>query len=474
MLETKFKVIEIPAIKDAADKDNLENKKRKRVCAYCRVSTKDEGQLSSYGLQLKHYTEFITANKSWKFVGIYSDYGKSGTSTNKRVQFMQMIEDCKSGKVNFVIIKSVSRFSRNTVDCLKYVRMLKNLTPPVGIYFEKEKLNTLDDRNEVLLTLYSSMAQEEARSISENLTWGIKKRFEEGKAICPTRFLVGYDADEFGDLVINENEAKIIRRIYQLYMGGKGSETIARELKAEGVISARGGSNWGRNSIMNILKNERYCGAVVMQKSYTVDFLTHKRKVNEGELSKYYIENHHPGIIPRDEWNEVQDEIKKRHEMAVRKDRMFRQGYSNASVLSNRIFCGCCGQPLIRKPVTLRGGGVIEKISTYRCRATEAKACKKSGYKPCSARSMQERKIKDAFMEMLIQLNKNRKELECVEGNESLIKILGLIEHDADFKDEYFRELVEKGIVYNDGRIEYFFVNGFKCVSYINLDRKAS
>jgi len=212
-----------------------------------------------------------------------------------------MIDDCKRGKIDRIITKSISRFARNTLDCLGYIRELKMLNPPVGIYFEKEKLDTLDPKNELLLTILSSLAQEESRSTSENIKWSIQKRFQAGKARCPTQFLIGYDKDEYGNMVIDEEEAKIVRRIFREYMAGKGAKLIANELKEEGVPSGRGGSNWGKTSILHMLKNEKYCGDVLMQKNITVDFLTHKQIENKGQMPQYYIENHHPAIIPKEE-----------------------------------------------------------------------------------------------------------------------------------------------------------------------------
>jgi len=444
---------------------------KKRVCAYCRVSTEDDCQISSFDLQVEHYMNFINANKYWEFAGVYSDYGKSGTSTKKRNEFTQMIDDCKRGKIDRIITKSISRFARNTLDCLGYIRELKMLNPPVGIYFEKEKLDTLDPKNELLLTILSSLAQEESRSTSENIKWSIQKRFQAGKARCPTQFLIGYDKDEDGNMVIDEEEAKIVRRIFREYMAGKGAKLIANELKEEGVPSGRGGSNWGKTSILHMLKNEKYCGDVLMQKNITVDFLTHKQIENKGQLPQYYIENHHPAIIPKDEWLAVQNEIKRRYEIAI-KDPSSRQGYSNASAMSNRLFCGECGQPLIRHTATVVGDGNKEKITVFRCRATSAKARKKAGCQPCYARRMQERKLEAAYMKMLIQLKASDFVSDQEESDEALMKLLNEIEEGDDFKDAFFTELVEKAIVYDDGKIEYTLKNGLSLKANIQFERK--
>ncbi len=472
MEENQMKVVSIPVHRQRIANRLTPNAAKKRVCAYYRVSTDEDGQVSSYELQVEHYEQFIKSNRNWEFAGVYADHGRSGTSTEKRTDFMRMIEACRRGEIDRIVTKSISRFARNTLDCLNYVRELKALVPPVGIYFEKEKIDTLDSKNEVLLTILSSLAQEEARSTSENLKWSIQKRFQAGLARCPTNFLLGYDKDEHGNLVINEEEAKTVRRVFQEYMQGKGSRLIAAELKSEGVITGRGTVNWGKNSVIHMLKNEKYCGDVLMQKNYTVDYLTHKQKENKGQLPQYYIENHHPAIIPRDEWNAVQAEIKRRHEIATTEDRLIRQGYSSVSVMSNHFFCGHCGQPVIRASTTLKSGGKNEKISVWRCRATSSKSRKKSGCEPCYAKRQQEPKLKEAFMEMLRELKKNRKAIDSIDEHQDLTRILESLDDHSEFKDEYFRELVDRGDFYDEGKVEYTFKSGFTCTSYLKLDRR--
>ena len=444
------------------------NIEKKRVCAYCRVSTEEEVQESSYDLQIEYYSKMIKSNSKWIFAGVYTDHGKSGTSTEKRLGFNQMIEACKRGDIDLIITKSISRFARNTLDCLRCIRELKSLMPPVGVYFEKEKIHTRDAKNELLLSILSSLAQEEARSVSENLKWSIQKRFQEGKARIPINFLLGYDKNENGKLVINEEEAKIVRRVYKSYMEGKGARVIARELKEEGVITGRGTTNWGKSSIMHMLKNERYCGDVLMQKTYTVDFLSHKQKENKGQRPMYFIENHHKPIIEKNEWNAVQEEIKKRHNIATTKDRKIRQGYSNVSVMSNKFFCGHCGQPVTRYTASIKNNGFVERIGVWRCRATSSKSRKQSGCKQCHAKRQQERKIKKSFMEMLLVIKKE--EPNEMFSDEMLMKILDEIDEDSQFDEKYFRELVDHGLIYDEGRIEYTFKSGMAATSYLKND----
>jgi len=446
------------------------NLEKKRVCAYCRVSTDEEGQDSSYDLQVEYYTRLIKSDQRWSYAGVYADHGKSGTSTKKRLDFNLMIEECRKGNIDLIITKSISRFARNTLDCLEHIRELKSMSPPVGVYFEKEKIHTLDAKNELLLTILSSLAQEEARSTSENLKWSIQKRFQAGKARIPTNFLLGYEKDEDGNLIINEEEAKIVRRVYKSYMEGKGARTIAGELKSEGVISGRGTTNWGKSSIMHLLKNERYCGDVLMQKSYTVDFITHQQKENKGQMPRYFIENHHDAIIPKDEWEAVQEEIKRRHEIATTKDRKIRQGYSNVSVMSNKFFCGHCGQPVTRHTATLKSGGKEEKIGVWRCRATSAKSRKKSGCDPCYAKRQQEPKLQEGFMEMLKTLKSTQN--EEMHSDEELMMILDDLGEEQPYKEDYFRDLIETGVIYDEGKVDYTFKSGLTATSYIKHDSR--
>ncbi|GIW57293.1 MAG: hypothetical protein KatS3mg083_238 [Candidatus Dojkabacteria bacterium] len=237
---------------------------------YCRISTDQLEQLSSYEAQVNYYTNYINGHPDYECAGIYADEGISGTNTKKREQFNKMIEDCKAGKIDMIITKSISRFARNTLDTLNYVRQLKELG--IGVIFEKENINTLDSKGEVLLTILSSLAQDESRSISENSTWGIRRRFEQGKLhINYTKFL-GYDKDEEGNLVINEKQAKIVRRIYKDYLDGKGPNRIDRELEEEGVPNWNGKPKWYESSIRKILSNEKYKGDELLQKTYTVNF----------------------------------------------------------------------------------------------------------------------------------------------------------------------------------------------------------
>ena len=257
----------------------------KRVAAYARVSTDNEEQLTSYEAQVDYYTRHIKSNPAWQMVEVYSDEGISATSTKKRDGFNRMIADALEGKIDLIITKSVSRFARNTVDTLTTVRQLKE--KGVEVYFEKENIYTLDSKGELLITIMSSLAQEESRSISENVTWGQRKRFADGKVSLPYSRFLGYDRSEDGLPQINEEEAKIVQLIYRLFLEGQTPHSIARYLTKQGITSPGGKKIWQSGTIRNILTNEKYKGDALLQKKYTVDFLTKKQKVNEGEVPQY-------------------------------------------------------------------------------------------------------------------------------------------------------------------------------------------
>jgi site-specific DNA recombinase len=282
----------------------------KRVAAYCRVSTDQEAQSSSYELQVKHYTEYIGAHENWVLAGIYADEGITGTQLKHREQFLKMIEDCEAGKIDMIITKSISRFARNTVDCLTIIRKLKALKEPVEIYFEKERLYSLDEKTDMVLSLMASIAQEESRSISANIRWAIKNRMKNGTQKIPTSGLLGYDTDEDGNMVIVAQEAEVVRTIYKSFVQGVHPSLIAIRLNALELKTVYG-NDWSGNSVRNILRNEKYCGDVLMQKTITVDYLSHISKPNEGEAEQYYIADHHDAIVSRELWDKAQELLEK-------------------------------------------------------------------------------------------------------------------------------------------------------------------
>lgn len=277
-----------------------------KVAAYCRVSTYEDTQAGSYELQLQHYREKIEANPDWELADIYADEGVSGTSMKRRIAFKRMIQDCTDGKIDLILTKSVSRFARNTKDCLDVARTLKALQPPVGILFETENFNTADSKNEFMLGVMSLIAQGESEQKSAAVLWSIIERFKKGIPILSTHNLLGYDKDRFGKMIIVEEEAVVVRYIYSSYQAGQTTGQIAQALTEAHVPTPRGNDSWKSGSIRSILHNEKYCGDVLMQKTFTVDCFSHKKIKNTGQKPQYRLRNHHPPIIPREEWQGVQ------------------------------------------------------------------------------------------------------------------------------------------------------------------------
>lgn len=318
---------------------------RLRVAAYCRVSTEEERQLGSFENQIEYFTRLIEEKPGYELVSIYSDEGISGTSTRHRNGFMTMIKDCEAGKIDLIITKSISRFARNTKDSLDYTRKLKDMG--IGIYFEKEGINTIDSSGELLLTLFSCFAQEESRSISENTAWGIRSKFQQGIPHLNITNILGYDKDENGKLVINEEQAAIVRRIYRCYLEGFSLHGIARALNAENIPGVRGNVKWCATTIQRLLENEKYKGDLLMQKTFTANYLTRQHVKNTGQLNQYYIPQNHPEIIPVEEWEAVQEEIARRRSFVKKHSLRGTCGSVNTPFYA-RIFCKSCGRKLMR------------------------------------------------------------------------------------------------------------------------------
>ena len=324
----------IPAtIKPVTRMANTSRAKR-RVAGYARVSTDSEEQLTSYEAQVDYYTRYIQGRSDWQFVDVYTDEGISATNTKKRDGFNRMVRDALDGKIDLIVTKSVSRFARNTVDSLTTVRKLKEAG--VEVYFEKENIWTLDSKGELLITIMSSLAQEESRSISENVTWGQRKRFADGKVSIPYGQFLGYRKGADGLPEIVPEEAEVVRRIYRLFMQGKTPNAIAKLLTEEGVPTPGGKKVWQFTTVESILTNEKYKGAALLQKKFTVDFLQKKMKVNEGEVPQYYVENSHPPIIQPDEWDRVQAEFQRRKAQG--------KNHNCNRLFSAQIVCGDCGE----------------------------------------------------------------------------------------------------------------------------------
>lgn len=326
-------VTTIPATLSRFTAAPINSTKKRRVAAYARVSTDNEEQLTSYEAQVDYYTNYIKGRDDWEFAGVYTDEGITGTNTKKREGFKSMVADALDGKIDLIITKSVSRFARNTVDSLTTIRKLKENS--IEVYFEKENIWTFDGKGELLLTIMSSLAQEESRSISENCTWGQRKRFADGKVTVPFNRFLGYDRGPDGNLVVNPEQAKLVQRIYGMFLQGRSPFQIATALTKEGIPSPGGKNHWNASNIRSILTNEKYKGDALLQKSYTVDFLTKKKKMNEGEIPQYYVRDNHEAIIPPETFEMVQTL------MATRKKGKNR--LSSVSIFSSKIKCADCG-----------------------------------------------------------------------------------------------------------------------------------
>lgn len=339
--------------------------KKIRMAAYCRVSTDQDEQLNSFENQVEYYTRYINENPKYELAGIYADEGISGTNTKKRKEFQRMIADCEAKKIDMVIVKSISRFARNTQDCLMYSRKLKNLG--IGIIFEKENINTLDATGELLFTILSSLAQDESRNISENCKWGIRSNFQKGIPHINTYKFMGFDKDEEGRLVINKKEAKLVKRIFKDFLEGVNPEDIARNLNEEGVPGVSGEPKWIKATILGMLTQEKYMGDSILQKWYTSDYLTHSLKKNTGQVDQYYVKNSHPAIIDKSTWEAVQEELERR-KVYCETYHLSKYAYkANTIPFSCKVICDHCGYAFARKSWATRG------VAYWECKSDNCK-----------------------------------------------------------------------------------------------------
>ena len=386
------KVTTIPATISRYTATPINSTKKRRVAGYARVSTDHEDQATSYEAQVAYYTNYIKSRENWEFVGLYSDEGISATSTKRREGFQQMVADALAGKIDLIITKSVSRFARNTVDSLSTIRELKE--HGTECYFEKENIWTFDSKGELLITIMSSLAQEESRSISENVTWGQRRRMADGKvSFAYSRFL-GLDKDkETGKIVVNPEQAETVRLIFRLFLGGMTPHSIAAELTSRGIKTPGGKDIWNQQTVRRMLSNEKYKGDALLQKEFTVDFLQKKMKKNEGEVPQYYVEGNHEAIIEPRVFDMVQEELARRTKGGTR--------YSGVSIFSNKIKCSDCG------------GWYGSKVwhSTDRYRRTVYRCNKKYSGKKCRTAHVTEDEVKAAFVSAYNQLLTEKKEI---------------------------------------------------------------
>ncbi|MBS5781639.1 MAG: recombinase family protein [Clostridium sp.] len=382
----------IPATFNPQTRKPVNQLSRRKVAGYARVSTDSDEQFTSYEAQVDYYTNYIKANPEWEFVTVYTDEGISGTNTRHRTGFNEMVSDALAGKIDLIITKSVSRFARNTVDSLSTIRKLKE--NGTEVYFEKEQIWTFDSKGELLLTIMSSLAQEESRSISENVTWGKRKQFSDGKySIAYSQFL-GYRKGADGQMEIVPEQAKIVKRIYRMFLEGSSPSRIAKTLTKEGIPTPAGKSVWQTRVVESILTNEKYKGDARLQKKFTTDFLTKATKVNEGEVPQYYVTASHPEIIDPEEWDRVEKELHRR--------KINSKGRFTGSVFSRKIVCGDCGEAYGRK--------VWHSNDPYRKVIWQCNAKFKGKDKKCSTPHLTEEQIKDAYVTALSLLIVDREQ----------------------------------------------------------------
>ena len=399
------------------------SRKKRRVAGYARVSTDSDEQFTSYEAQVDYYTRFIQANPDWEFVKVYTDEGISGLNTKNREGFNTMIADALAGAIDLIVTKSVSRFARNTVDSLTTVRKLKE--NGVEVFFQKENIYTLDSKGELLITIMSSLAQEESRSISENVTWGQRKRFADGKVSMAYKHFLGYRKGLDGKPEIDPEEAETIRSIYRWFMQGQTYCTIASRLTKDGVLTPGGKQKWQPNTVKSILTNEKYMGAALLQKSFTVDFLQKKMKPNEGEIPQYYVAESHPAIIDPEEWRKVQAEIARRTQ--------YDHKAGCASPISGKILCGDCGG--------VYGSKVWHSKDQYRRVIWQCNG-KYVGDHKCSTPHLTEEQIQDAFCQVIGQILTDR---DRIIGDLEAVK-LGLCD-ETDLAEKQEKLLAEMDVL---------------------------
>ena len=387
MSELQRIVTIIPA-KPIAEQEAM--KRKLQVAAYCRVSTEEEEQQSSYEAQCSYYTDKIMTNPEWTMAGIFADEGITGTSTKKRDDFNRMIRKCKKKKIDLILTKSISRFARNTLDTIKYTRMLRAMG--IGIYFEKENINTLDMDSEMLITMLGAFAQAESESISRNVAWGKRKAIQDGKIFVNFNQLYGYYLQEDGSPGIDLEKGAVVKFIYQHYLLGDSLRMIKEKLDNDGILNPKGEPGWLISSIKSILTNEKYCGDVLGQKTYKECVIGGKVMKNNGQLPQVLVQNNHPAIISREMFYAVQEEMKRR--TATRspstKSATGRTCYASKYALSERLVCGECGTLYRRCTWTIRG----KKKIVWRCVSRldhGTKYCKQSP-------TMEETALQDAIM----------------------------------------------------------------------------
>ncbi len=375
-----------------------------RAAAYCRVSTDQEEQLTSYEAQVAYYTDKIMSNPEWTLAGIFADEGITGTSVKKRTNFLRMIRLCRKGKIDIILTKSISRFARNTVDCLNYIRELKELG--IAVIFENENINTMKADTEIIITMLAGFAQAQSESISQNVRWGKRQAFKSGKVSFQYSRIYGYERGENDKPRVVPEQAAVVRRIFQSYLAGSSVPDIKRMLEAEGIAAAEGKPQWSVGALQYMLRNEKYCGDALLQKTFVENCISKKTRKNNGELPKYLVQNHHEAIIDRTLFEKVQAEIARRAGKRKVSDKTSKTGqskYSGRYALTELLICGNCGTPYKRVTWSKRG----KKKIVWRCISRldyGTKYCK-------SSPTVDEERLQAAVLKAINAMMSNRERL---------------------------------------------------------------
>ncbi len=361
MTDEKPRVIIIPPKPELQQTTTVT--KQLRVAAYCRVSTKEEEQASSYEAQCEYYTDKIMSNKEWTMAGIFADEGITGTSTKKRTEFLRMIRLCKQKKIDMILTKSIQRFARNTLDCINYTRILRDLG--IGVFFEKENLDSLPPESEFMITMYGALAQSESESISGNIRRGRQMHAKVGTLKVPCHRLYGYKKDADGKFYIIPEQAEVVQEIYERYKDGASLRDLKDWLEGNHIKTVLGTEEWSVSSIKGILTNEKYCGDVLLQKTFCTDVISKKIVKNVGQMTQYYMPDHHEGIVSREQYNAVKAEMARRSALRSSSKTAVtgRSCYTSKYALSDRLVCGECGTLYRRCTWTSLG----RKYPVWRC-----------------------------------------------------------------------------------------------------------
>lgn len=433
------KITVIPQTINPLTNNPFNNVERRKVAAYARVSTDSDEQMTSLDAQIDFYTNYIKANPEWEFVKVYYDEGISGTNTKNREGFKQMIQDAINGKIDLIITKSISRFARNTVDTLVAIRKLKEKR--VECFFEKENIYTFDSKGELLITIMSSIAQEESRSLSQNVTWGIRKAFSDGKVRIAYKNFLGYRRGTDGRPEVIPEEAETIRKIYRMFLNGYSTNEIVHALEEDNIDSPSGSKTWRIQTVQSILRNEKYKGDALLQKTFTVDYLEKRTKVNEGEVPQYYVENSHEAIIEPEEWEMVQEEIKRRAKLGKK--------FRGSKVFASRLVCGDCG--------AFYGPKVWHSTDKYRSEVWQCNKRfqnRKLGVK-CDTPFLTEDHIKKSFIKAFNLLSKDKKKvinhckefIDILDNTEELNRLIDAQNTEVEVLANMAKVLVEENAV---------------------------